>query len=141
MEIPRRRHLNDIGLGLFLLSHPARLLCISSPSRYSRCWPRESWGIFALIVGAHAAMQISIAMLTACEMGVFDALNGQPLPLDALAQRLECQPQGLSLLLNLLISCWLPALSLWPLPQQSYGAALVEGQKSVKLITWVTRAA
>ncbi len=50
------------------------------------------------------ASGITKALLTACEMGVFDALNGQPLPLDALAQRLDCQPQGLSLLLNLLIS-------------------------------------
>jgi SAM-dependent methyltransferase len=47
---------------------------------------------------------ITKALLTACELGVFDALNDQPLPLDTLAQRLDCQPQGLSLLLNLLIS-------------------------------------
>ncbi|HEY6539832.1 MAG TPA: methyltransferase dimerization domain-containing protein, partial [Ktedonobacteraceae bacterium] len=50
------------------------------------------------------APSITKALLTACEMGVFDALNGQSTTLDALAQRLECQPQGLSLLLNLLIS-------------------------------------
>jgi SAM-dependent methyltransferase len=53
---------------------------------------------------APLAPGITKALLTACEMGVFDALNGQALPLDALAQRLDCQPQGLSLLLNLLIS-------------------------------------
>ena len=47
---------------------------------------------------------ITKALLTACEMGVFDALNEQPLTLEALAQRLDCQPQGLLLLLNLLIS-------------------------------------
>ena len=44
------------------------------------------------------------ALLTACEMGLFDVLNGQSLSLEALAQRLDCQPQGLLLLLNLLIS-------------------------------------
>ena len=53
---------------------------------------------------APLAPGITKALLTACEMGVFDALNEQPLSLDALAQRLDCQPQGLSLLLNLLIS-------------------------------------
>lgn len=47
---------------------------------------------------------ITKALLTACQMGLFDALNGQSLTLDALAQRLDCQPQGLLLLLNLLIS-------------------------------------
>jgi SAM-dependent methyltransferase len=47
---------------------------------------------------------ITKALLTACEMGVFDALNEQPLTLETLAQRLDCQPQGLLLLLNLLIS-------------------------------------
>ena len=47
---------------------------------------------------------ITKALLTACQMGLFDALDGQSLTLDALAQRLDCQPQGLSLLLNLLIS-------------------------------------
>ena len=47
---------------------------------------------------------ITKALLTACEIGVFDALNGQSLPLETLARRLDCQPQGLLLLLNLLIS-------------------------------------
>jgi hypothetical protein len=53
---------------------------------------------------ATLASGITKALLTACKMGVFDVLNAQPLSLDALAQRLDCQPQGLSLLLNLLIS-------------------------------------
>lgn len=47
---------------------------------------------------------ITKALLTACELGVFDALNEQPLALEELAQRLSCQPQGLLLLLNLLVS-------------------------------------
>ena len=53
---------------------------------------------------APLAPGITKALHTACELGIFDALSGQPLALDALAQRLDCQPQGLSLLLNLLIS-------------------------------------
>ena len=47
---------------------------------------------------------ITKALYTACELGIFDALNGQTLALNALASRLDCQPQGLTLLLNLLIS-------------------------------------
>jgi ubiquinone/menaquinone biosynthesis C-methylase UbiE len=53
---------------------------------------------------APLAPGITKALLTACELGIFDALSGQSLALDTLAQRLDCQPQGLSLLLNLLIS-------------------------------------
>jgi SAM-dependent methyltransferase len=47
---------------------------------------------------------ITKALLIACEMGLFDALNEQSLTLETLAQRLNCQPQGLLLLLNLLTS-------------------------------------
>jgi ubiquinone/menaquinone biosynthesis C-methylase UbiE len=47
---------------------------------------------------------VTRALLTACELGIFDALDTQPLALPALAERLECQPEGLRLLLNILIS-------------------------------------
>src|SRR5215467_6275343 len=47
---------------------------------------------------------IAKVLLTACELGVFDALNRQPLTLEALAERLKCHPQGLQLLLQLLVS-------------------------------------
>ncbi|MGZ3609154.1 MAG: methyltransferase family protein [Ktedonobacteraceae bacterium] len=47
---------------------------------------------------------ISKALLTACELGVFDALNKKPLTPDALARRLQCDPQGLRLLLQMLVS-------------------------------------
>lgn len=66
MEIPRKRQLNDILAGLFLLSHPGPVaLHVVAVAVFAllATWPRVSWGIFALIVGAHAAMQISIAML------------------------------------------------------------------------------
>ncbi len=66
MEIPRRRQLNDIVPGLFLLSHPGPVaLHIVAVALFAllAAWPHVSWGIFAFIVGAHAAMQISIAML------------------------------------------------------------------------------
>ncbi len=47
---------------------------------------------------------ISKVLLTACELGVFDALNRKPLTLEALARRLQSNPQGLQLLLQLLVS-------------------------------------
>ncbi|HVB75015.1 MAG TPA: class I SAM-dependent methyltransferase [Ktedonobacteraceae bacterium] len=53
---------------------------------------------------APLASGLTKALLTACELGIFDALNAQPLSLDALAERLDCQPQGLRLLLQLLVS-------------------------------------
>ena len=47
---------------------------------------------------------IAKVLVTACEMGIFDALSKQPLTLDALAEQLHCHPQGLKLLLQLLVS-------------------------------------
>jgi len=47
---------------------------------------------------------ISKVLVTACELGLFDALSTQPLSLEVLAQRLHCHPQGLQLLLKLLVS-------------------------------------
>jgi hypothetical protein len=47
---------------------------------------------------------IAKALVTACELGVFDALNRQPLTREELAARLQCNPQGLQLLLQLLVS-------------------------------------
>jgi hypothetical protein len=47
---------------------------------------------------------IAKVLLNACELGVFDALSRQPLTLEALAERLKCNPQGLQLLLQLLVS-------------------------------------
>lgn len=53
---------------------------------------------------APLAPGINKILLTACEMGVFDALSEQALPLKDLAERLHCHPQGLQLLLQLLVS-------------------------------------
>lgn len=47
---------------------------------------------------------IARVLVTACELGLFDVLSKHPLPLPALADRLECEPQGLQLLLHLLVS-------------------------------------
>lgn len=50
------------------------------------------------------AAGIAKVLVTACELGVFDALSKRPLPLNVLAERLETNPQGLQLLLQLLVS-------------------------------------
>src|SRR5213593_3511948 len=47
---------------------------------------------------------IARVLVTACELGVFDALSVNPLTLQMLAARLQCDSQGLQLLLQLLIS-------------------------------------
>lgn len=47
---------------------------------------------------------IAKVLVTSCELGVFDALQRQPLSLETLAERLNCHPQGLQLLLQLLVS-------------------------------------
>ncbi|HKF37158.1 MAG TPA: class I SAM-dependent methyltransferase [Ktedonobacteraceae bacterium] len=50
------------------------------------------------------ASGIARVLVAACELGVFDALSKQPLTLESLAERLQCNPQGLQLLLQLLVS-------------------------------------
>ena len=50
------------------------------------------------------ASGIAKALVTACELGIFDTLSRQPLSLKDLAERLHCHPQGLQLLLSLLVS-------------------------------------
>jgi SAM-dependent methyltransferase len=47
---------------------------------------------------------IAKVLVTACELGVFDELSQGPLTLNALAERLQSNPQGLLLLLQLLVS-------------------------------------
>ena len=47
---------------------------------------------------------IAKVLVTACELQLFDTLSTQPLSGEALAEQLHCNPQGLQLLLNLLVS-------------------------------------
>src|SRR5579885_1174928 len=53
---------------------------------------------------APLAPGIAKIVITGCELGLFDALNKGALPLDVLAERVECHPQGLQLMLQLLVS-------------------------------------
>jgi hypothetical protein len=47
---------------------------------------------------------IAKVLVTACELGLFDALARRPATVQGLAQQLACSPQGVQLLLNLLAS-------------------------------------
>src|SRR5215472_5071847 len=65
-EMAKQRRLSDIILGFFLLSHPGPVfLHIIAVMLFSllAAWPRFAWGVIALVVAAHAAMQLSIAVL------------------------------------------------------------------------------
>src|SRR3954471_23472659 len=46
---------------------------------------------------------IGKVLSTACELSLFDTLSERPMALDELAKRLECHPQGLRPLLQLLV--------------------------------------
>lgn len=55
------------------------------------------------LIDTPLAPGIARALTTACELGLFDALDERPMALDELAARLECQPQSLHFLLQLLV--------------------------------------
>ena len=66
MEIVQKRRPAAIARGFFLLSHPGPVLVhIVAVTVFAllAAWPRFLWGTIALVVAAHAAMQVSIAML------------------------------------------------------------------------------
>jgi len=66
MEIAKKRQLNDILLGFYLLSHPIPVLFhIVAVTIFTllAAWPQFTWSIIVLVIAAHAAMQVSIAML------------------------------------------------------------------------------
>src|SRR5438034_10674861 len=66
MEIVRKRRVSDILLGFFLLSHPGPVFVhIIGVSIFTllAAWPRLVWSTVLLVIAAHTAMQISIAMI------------------------------------------------------------------------------
>jgi 4-hydroxybenzoate polyprenyltransferase len=66
MEITKKRRLQDIAFGFFLLSHPAPvLLHIIGVTVFTllAAWPRLLWPLIGLVIAAHTAMQVSIAMI------------------------------------------------------------------------------
>src|SRR6266702_5013875 len=66
MQITKKRTFNDIILGFFLLSHPIPVLFhIIAVTIFTllAAWPHFVWSIIVLVIAAHTAMQVSIAMI------------------------------------------------------------------------------
>lgn len=66
MEIVKRRPLGKMLYGFYLLSHPIPVLFHTiavAVFALVASWPRFNWGVIALVVAAHVAMQLSIAIL------------------------------------------------------------------------------
>lgn len=65
MEIVKKRSPGEVVLGFFLLCHPLpvlfHLLAVTLFALLAT-WPHIEWGIVGLIVAAHTAMQLSIAV-------------------------------------------------------------------------------
>jgi 4-hydroxybenzoate polyprenyltransferase len=85
MEITKKRRFNDIALGFYLLSHPVpvmfHILAVTVFTLLA-AWPHFIWSIIVLVIAAHAAMQISIAMLNDYCDRRLDAASkpGKPIP-------------------------------------------------------------
>lgn len=65
MQVTKKRRPAEIFRGFFLLCHPFPVLFhISAVAVFAllAAWPHLDWNIFGLIVAAHAAMQLSIAV-------------------------------------------------------------------------------
>lgn len=84
----KKRRLHDITTGFFLLSHPGPValhtLAVAILALLA-AWPRVAWTTFGLVVIAHAAMQLSIAVLN-------DYCDRH---LDAVSKRRKPIPRGL----------------------------------------------
>ena len=66
MQITKKRSFNEIILGFYLLSHPIPVLFhIIAVTIFTllAAWPHFIWSVIVLVIAAHAAMQVSIAML------------------------------------------------------------------------------
>ncbi len=66
MEIVKKRRLNEIILGFFLLSHPVPVMFhIIAVTLFTllAAWQHPVWSVIVLVIVAHAAMQVSIAMI------------------------------------------------------------------------------
>src|SRR3989442_435868 len=87
MEIAKKRQIKDILLCFYLLSHPVPVslhIVSVTVSTLLATWPHFTWSIIELVIAAHAAMQVSIAMLNDyCDRRVdAESKPGKPIPRD-----------------------------------------------------------
>ncbi|HZU65758.1 MAG TPA: UbiA family prenyltransferase [Ktedonobacteraceae bacterium] len=117
MDIAKKRRLQDILLGFFLLSHPVPvLLHIIAVTLFTllAAWQHPVGYVIALVIAAHAAMQLSIAMLNDyCDRRLdAEGKKNKPIPLGLVTPR-EALVAGLVMIaLMLALLFWLPPLAL-----------------------------
>lgn len=117
MEIVKKRQLHEILLGFFLLSHPVPVLFhIIAVTIFTllAAWQHPMWYVIALVIAAHAAMQVSIAMINDYCDRQLDARSKQnkPIPRGLVTPR-ETLIGGLVMIAVMLaLLLWLPPLAL-----------------------------
>ncbi|MBA2284436.1 MAG: UbiA family prenyltransferase [Ktedonobacteraceae bacterium] len=139
MQIVRKRRPAEIVLGLFLISHPIPVLFhVIAVTLFTllAAWTRFRWDVVALVIAAHAAMQLSIAMLNDyCDRDL-DAVSKPQKPIPrGLIRPAEALTAGLLmivLMLLLLVPLNMPAL-LISLAYLVLGQAYNLGLKSTPL--------
>jgi 4-hydroxybenzoate polyprenyltransferase len=117
MEIIKKRSIADIALGFFLLSHPGpvffHIIAVTIFTLLA-AWPHLTWGVIGLVIAAHAAMQVSIAMLNDyCDRRP-DAVSKprKPIPRGLVHPREALVAGLLMIALMLILLLPLPALAL-----------------------------
>lgn len=107
MATARKRRPAEIALGFFLLCHPGpvffHLIAVTLIALLAT-WPHFIWGILALVVAAHAAMQLSIAVLNDYCDRELDARGKQSKPIPrGLVYPHEALTAGLLLIVLMLV--------------------------------------
>ena len=117
MEITKKRQFNDIALGFYLLSHPVpvmfHILAVTVFTLLA-AWPHFIWSIIVLVIAAHAAMQISIAMLNDYCDRRLDAASkpGKPIPRGLIHAREALISGFVMIAIMLILLIQLPLLAL-----------------------------
>jgi 4-hydroxybenzoate polyprenyltransferase len=117
MEITKKRQFNDIALGFYLLSHPVpvmfHILAVTVFTLLA-AWPHFAWSIIVLVIAAHTAMQISIAMLNDYCDRRLDAASkpGKPIPRGLIHAREALIGGIIMLAIMLILLIQLPLLAL-----------------------------
>ncbi len=107
----------DILLGFYLLSHPIPVLFhIVAVTIFTllAAWPHFTWNVIVLVIAAHAAMQVSIAMINDyCDRHT-DALSKpeKPIPRDLVHPREALIAGLLMIAIMLVLLIQLPLLAL-----------------------------
>ncbi len=115
MTTIRKRRINDIALGFFLLCHPLPVLFhIIAVTVFAllAAWPHPIWSVIALVISAHAAMQLAIAVLNDYFDRRLDILSKRNKPI---ARGLVLPREALIFGICLIILMFVLLLSLHPL--------------------------